>query len=118
MHRRKRTGLAVLLIAGIGATPLLFAAGMPSSGLATDNMPMMNASGTSLAGRMAGTSGPQRAMTGRMMGNGMMSMMPMMSMMQQMSRMMATGNQMMQRMVAYMPPAQSGAPTTAAVHAK
>ncbi|HQU17097.1 MAG: hypothetical protein B7Z66_13460 [Chromatiales bacterium 21-64-14] len=112
MHRLKRTGLAVLLIAGIGSMPLLFAAGMPSSGSATDNMPMMNASGTSTAGRMAGTSGPQRAMTGRMMGNGMMSMMP------QMNRMMATGNQMMQRMVAYMPPAQAGAPTTAAAHAK
>ena len=118
MQRRlKLTGLAALLAVGIGSAPL-FAAGTgsaPANGPTTSGIPMMGGSGSSMAGMMAGTARPRQAMTGRMMGGGVMGMM---SMMPRMNQMMAVGNEMMQRMIAYMPPVRSAAPAGGAARSK
>lgn len=115
MQRRlKITGLAALLAVGIASVPL-FAAGTgstPAKGPTMSGRSMMGAGGSSMAGMMAGTSRTRQAMTDHRMGGGMMGMMPMM---QRMNQMMASGNKMMQRMIAYMPPARGAA---SAAHSK
>ncbi len=118
MQRRlKITGLAALLAVGIASAPL-FAAGTgsaPAKGPTTRGMPMMGGNGSSMAGMMAGTSRPRQAMTGHMRNGGMTGMMPMM---QRMNQMMAAGNKMMQRMIAYMPSARGSAPASGAARSK
>jgi hypothetical protein len=118
MQRRlKLTGLAALLAVGIVSAPL-FAAGTgsaPANGPTTSGRSMMGGSGSSMTGMMAGTSRPRQAMTGHGMGGGMMGMM---GMMQRMNQMMATGNKMMQRMIAYIPPVRSAAPVGGAARSK
>ena len=123
MQRRlKLTGLAALLAVGIVSAPL-FAAGTgsaPANGPTTSGRSMMGGSGSSMAGMMAGTSRPRQAMTGHRMGGGMMGggMMGMMGMMQRMNQMMATGNKMMQRMIAYRPPVRGSTPVGGAARSK
>ncbi len=118
MQRRlKIMGLAALLAVGIGSTPL-FAAGTgsaPANGPTTSGRSMMGGSGSSMAGMMAGTS--RQAMTGHMRSGGMMGG-GMMGMMQRMNQMMAAGNKMMERMIAYMPSVRGTAPAAGTTHSK
>lgn len=119
-QRLKIMGLAALLAVGIGSAPL-FAAGTgsaPANGPATRGRSMMGGSGSSMTGMMAGTS--RQAMTGHMKSGGMMGggMMRMMPMMQRMNQMMAAGNKMMERMIAYMPSVRGTAPAAGTTHSK